>query len=124
MGSQTYQCFCIICFMASINLLYAKGEMYTVGDIYGWNDFFDFNNWSDGKEFHVGDILVFNYESSLHNVLQVDYKAYDGCITDSYIQRFNNGNDSVVLKEGRAWFICGVENHCQNGQKLNITVDS
>lgn len=43
--------------MASINLLYAKGDIFTVGDSYGWDDFFDFNNWSDGKEFHVGDVL-------------------------------------------------------------------
>lgn len=45
--------------MASMNYLvyYAKGDVYNVGDIYGWDDFFDFTNWSDGKEFHAGDVL-------------------------------------------------------------------
>lgn len=65
---------------------------------------------------------MFNYESGLHNVLRVDYTAYEDCIKDSYIQSFNSGNDSVVLEAGRAWFICGVDDHCENGQKLDITV--
>ncbi|KAG4939867.1 hypothetical protein JHK82_045578 [Glycine max] len=69
----------------------------------------------------VGDVLVFNHENRLHNVLQVDSTAYENCIKDSYTQRFTSGNDSVVLKEGRAWFICGVDDHCENGQKLHIT---
>lgn len=66
-------------------------------------------------------LLVFNHENRLHNVLQVDSTAYENCIKDSYTQRFTSGNDSVVLKEGRAWFICGVDDHCENGQKLPIT---
>lgn len=61
MGLQAYQCSTIImfylCLMAFINMLYVKGDIFTVGDSYGWDDFFDFNNWSDGKEFHVGDVL-------------------------------------------------------------------
>jgi len=65
---------------------------------------------------------VFNYESSLHNVLQVDSTVYKNCIKDSYIQRFTSGNDSVILEEGGAWFICGVDDHCENGQKLHINV--
>ncbi|RDX93222.1 hypothetical protein CR513_24546, partial [Mucuna pruriens] len=120
MGLQAYQSSSIImfylCLTATFILLYAKGEIYIVG----WDDFFDCNNWCDGKEFHVGDVLVFNYESSHHNVLQVDSTAYENCTKDSYTHRFNSGNDSVVLKEGGAWFLCGVEDHCENGQKLQV----
>ncbi|XP_061347959.1 mavicyanin [Gastrolobium bilobum] len=111
-----------LCLSACIYLLYAKGEIFIVGDGYGWDDLYDFNNWPDGIEFHVGDVLVFNYERGLHNVLQVDYTGYENCIKDSYIRRFSSGNDSVILKEGRAWFICGINDHCENGQKLDINV--
>ncbi|XP_020220499.1 mavicyanin [Cajanus cajan] len=125
MGLQGFRCSSIImfylCLTTSFIFLYAKGEVYFVGDDrYGWDDFFDFSNWTHGKEFHVGDVLVFKYESSLHNVLQVDSTAYENCIKDSYAQRFTSGNDSVVLEEGRAWFICGVGDHCENGQRLQI----
>ncbi|QCD92435.1 Protein Networked NET [Vigna unguiculata] len=99
-----------------------EGENYLVGDSYGWIDFVDFNNWCDGKEFHVGDVLVFNYDSSQHNVLQVDSRVYESCIKDSYMKRFTSGNDSIILKKGGAWFICGVDDHCENGQKLHINV--
>ena len=67
-------------------------------------------------------LIVFNYETGLHSVLQVDATAYEDCMKDSYIHMFTSGNDSVVLKEGRTWFICGVNDHCENGQKLHITV--
>ncbi|KAL2334335.1 hypothetical protein Fmac_015548 [Flemingia macrophylla] len=127
MGLHVFQCFGIVmfcfCLTTSLILLYAKGEVYFVGDdSYGWDEFFDFNDWSYEKEFHAGDILVFKYESSLHNVLQVNSTAYENCIKNSYTHRFTSGNDSVILEEGRAWFICGVGDHCENGQKLHILV--
>ncbi|KAJ7975348.1 Blue copper protein [Quillaja saponaria] len=123
---QAYRCFSIvlffICLAAYINMLNAR-ETHIVGDGGGWSLFTDSNNWAEGKEFHVGDFLVFNYESGLHNVLQVNSTAYEGCIKDPYIQIFNSGNDSLLLSEvDRIWFICGVTDHCENGQKLSIIV--
>ncbi|WVZ15888.1 hypothetical protein V8G54_013454 [Vigna mungo] len=126
MGVEAYNYSTVIMFylflITSFIVPHAKGENYIVGDSYGWIDFVDFNNWCYGKEFHVGDVLVFNYDSSQHNVLQVDSTVYESCIKDSYMKRFTSGNDSVILEKGGAWFICGVDDHCENGQKLHINV--
>lgn len=66
---------------------------------------------------------VFNYQSDLHNVMQVNSAAYEDCIRDQYIRLYTSGRDIVVLTEvGEFSFICGVDDHCENGQKLHINV--
>lgn len=66
---------------------------------------------------------VFNYEEHVHSVMRVNSTAYEDCIKDPYISLFASGSDSVVLSEvGRSWYICGVGDHCENGQKLSINV--
>ena len=67
-------------------------------------------------------MTVFNYDTSLHNVLQVNSAAYEGCIKETS-KLFASGNDSLVLSDaGEYWFICGISDHCENGQKLGIIV--
>ncbi|XP_021667253.2 mavicyanin [Hevea brasiliensis] len=106
-----------------LNVLHAIGATHIVGDTDGWTLFTNSSNWVQGKEFHVGDVLEFNYEKGLHNVMQVNSTAYEGCIKDTYMGLFTGGNDSLFLSEvGRIWFICGVSDHCENGQKLTINV--
>ncbi|KAL9437840.1 hypothetical protein AB3S75_023666 [Citrus x aurantiifolia] len=108
---------------AFLNMLQVRGATHIVGDRDGWSLFADSNNWTQGKEFHVGDVLVFNYEEHVHSVMQVNSTAYEDCIKDPYISLFASGSDSVVLSEvGRSWYICGVGDHCENGQKLSINV--
>ncbi|KAL5749263.1 hypothetical protein ACOSP7_023866 [Xanthoceras sorbifolium] len=101
----------------------SRGATHIVGGSDGWTLFTDSTNWTKGKEFHVGDVLVFNYESDLHNVMQVNSTAYEDCIKEPYTRLFTSGSDSVVLSEvGQFWYICGVGDHCENGQKLSINV--
>lgn len=55
--------------------------------------------------------------------MQVNSTAYTSCIKDAYISLSNSGNDSLVLSEpGEIQYICGVGDHCENGQKLTINV--
>ncbi|XP_050220394.1 stellacyanin [Mercurialis annua] len=107
----------------SFNVFHARGITFTVGDLDGWSPFTNFSNWLQGKEFHVGDVLDFNYPKGAHTVMQVNSNAYEECIKDTHIRQFTNGNDSMLLTEAtQMWFICGVSNHCENGQKLTINV--
>ncbi|KAK2654829.1 hypothetical protein Ddye_014685 [Dipteronia dyeriana] len=108
---------------ASLNILEARGATHVIGGSDGWTLFTGSTNWTKGKEFHVGDILVFNYKSELHNVMQVNSSGYEDCIKEPYIRVFTSGSDSLVLSEvGQFWYICGVGDHCENGQKLSINV--
>ncbi|KAL1202692.1 Mavicyanin [Cardamine amara subsp. amara] len=104
-------------------MLKSEGANHIVGDSSGWELLTNFTNWTQGREFHVGDVLVFNYNKDQHNVMQVNSTAYSDCGRDNYISIFTKGNDSVIISEaGEHWFICGVNNHCENGQKLSIDV--
>ncbi|KAI4352030.1 hypothetical protein L6164_006320 [Bauhinia variegata] len=118
---QSYQYCTVILFFLCLNSLLNARETHIVGDTYGWTDSTNFSSWTAGKEFHVGDLLVFNYDNMVHNVLQVNSTAYEGCIKDTYAEKFDGGNDTLLLSEvGKYWFICGVSDHCENGQKLGI----
>ncbi|OAP01669.1 hypothetical protein AXX17_AT3G18700 [Arabidopsis thaliana] len=110
-------------------MLKSEGTEHIVGDSNGWELFTNYTNWTQGREFHVGDVLgnfsnsLFNYKSDQHNVMQVNSTAYTDCGLDNYTTLFTKGNDSIILSEvGKLWFICGVDDHCVNGQKLSINV--
>ncbi|PQM36479.1 basic blue protein-like [Prunus yedoensis var. nudiflora] len=49
---------------------WAEARSYTVGDAGGWT--FNVAGWPKGKPFKAGDVLVFNYASSAHNVVAVN----------------------------------------------------
>ncbi|KAI3898112.1 hypothetical protein MKX03_021711 [Papaver bracteatum] len=104
-------------------LLGASAETYTVGEIDGWNSYSNYTDWAQGKTFHLGDDLVFNYEGGQHNVIQVNATAYDKCLKEPNLGESRNGNDTVALaKVGRIWFVCGMADHCEFGQKFSIEV--
>ncbi|KAF3585408.1 hypothetical protein F2Q69_00031326 [Brassica cretica] len=122
-------------------MLKSEGANHTVGDSSGWELLTNYTNWTQGREFHVGDVLeamivvsnsilakichssstVFNYNKDQHNVMQVNSTAYADCGRDNYISLFTNGNDSIIISEvGEHCFICAMYDHCENGQKLSI----
>jgi hypothetical protein len=55
----------------------AESAVFTVGDRGGWS--FSSNSWTNGKRFKAGDVLVFKYDSSAHNVAAVNAAGYKGC---------------------------------------------
>ncbi|CAN8258979.1 unnamed protein product [Cochlearia groenlandica] len=104
-------------------MLNSEGLEHIVGDRTGWELLINYTNWSQGRKFHVGDVLVFNYNNDQHNVMEVNSTAYADCERDGYISLYTNGNDSVTISQpGEHWFICGVGDHCEIGQKLSINV--
>ncbi|KAL6124350.1 hypothetical protein ACLB2K_076863 [Fragaria x ananassa] len=59
-----------------------EATQYIVGDDQGWNSGVDYYSWMDGKTFHVGDSLVFNYVPGDHNVVvAANSDVYDKCAT-------------------------------------------
>ncbi|KAK2998820.1 hypothetical protein RJ639_023666 [Escallonia herrerae] len=95
-----------------------------VGD-QGWMPGLDYQMWALGKEFNVGDRLVFLYPPGLYNVYVVTEYWFDRCEPKPGTPPpMNTGNDVVYLTEpGRMFFICGIEVYCKAGhQKLEILV--
>ncbi|KAL0384546.1 UNVERIFIED_CONTAM: Basic blue protein [Sesamum radiatum] len=94
----------------------ADAKIYTVGDSTGW--IFNVSGWETGKHFKAGDKLVFNYAVGRHNVVVVDKATYDSCSVPAGAPTYRSGNDTLTLKKGANYFICGVTGHCQAGMKI------
>ncbi|CAL1356545.1 unnamed protein product [Linum trigynum] len=100
-------------------------KYFIVGDEVGWTTNFDYQSWTVGKDFHVGDKLVFRYPKGFHNVFKVNGTEFQNCLVPSNSSlRLDSGSDIVtLLTPGRKWYICGVAKHCkQQTQKLVIQV--
>ncbi|XP_010916152.1 basic blue protein [Elaeis guineensis] len=97
----------------------AESATYTVGDGNGWT--FNTDTWPRGKRFRAGDVLVFNYNPSAHNVVAVNRGGYSGCTTPRGSRVFRSGNDRITLSKGTNYFICNFAGHCQSGMKIAAT---
>ncbi|OAY48088.1 stellacyanin [Manihot esculenta] len=108
----------ILCFA-----LTSAATNYIVGDSSGWDISTDLDTWAQGKNFVVGDVLVFQYSSS-DSVNEVTKESFDGCNTTKVIKTYtNNGNTTVTLSRPGPWyFISGNKLYCLGGMKLAINV--
>ncbi|KAG0482839.1 hypothetical protein HPP92_010923 [Vanilla planifolia] len=105
----------------------ARGSatVHTVGDASGWGTGVDYSGWTAGKNFAIGDSLVFNYSPGTHTVNEVSADDYQSCSTSSYLTSDSSGSTTISLKSGGThYFICGVPGHCVGGMKLAVTVAS
>ncbi|ESW20481.1 hypothetical protein PHAVU_006G212900 [Phaseolus vulgaris] len=96
----------------------ADATSFVVGDNNGWS--FNTNNWPNGKKFKAGDVLVFNYDPSHHDVRVVDVNGYNSCNPSKASKSFHSGHDQVTLAQGTTYFICSFPGHCQQGMKIAI----
>ncbi|XP_044474729.1 basic blue protein-like isoform X1 [Mangifera indica] len=91
---------------------------YTVGGAGGWS--FNVVNWPKGKSFKAGDILVFNYNPTSHNVVAVNRGSYTSCTAPAGAKVFQSGKDRIKLVKGQNFFLCSFSGHCQSGMKIAV----
>ncbi|KAK1402279.1 basic blue protein-like [Heracleum sosnowskyi] len=87
-----------------------------------WN--FNVKDWPHDSNitFRAGDILVFNYDQDMHNVVPVDEANYLNCsIPEIAAAVYTSGHDSIVLGPGKNYFICGTMGHCIAGMFINVS---
>ncbi|MED6158114.1 hypothetical protein PIB30_029682 [Stylosanthes scabra] len=109
-------------FLAVNMALPTIATVYTVGDTSGWAIGGDYSTWANGKNFVVGDSLVFKYDSG-HTVDEVKEGDYKSCSSGNSISTDSSGSTTIPLKtSGTHYFICGVPGHCAGGMKLAVTV--
>ncbi|XP_008778065.3 mavicyanin-like [Phoenix dactylifera] len=96
---------------------------YVVGDEKGWAPGVNYMAWAEGKEFRVGDTLVFEYNLGDHNVIEVSREEFKACNVSRTRTALTSGHDAITLTAGgKKWYLCGKENHCNLGQKLVVTI--
>ncbi|XP_042419585.1 blue copper protein 1b-like [Zingiber officinale] len=109
--------------MAAYALPSATATNFVVGDDAGWKPDFNYTAWARTKEFRVGDKLVFKYAAGFHNVIPVSGEEFKACQPNGGNKVLRSGRDVVLLKTpGRKWYLCGVADHCELGQKLLVVV--
>ncbi|KAK6130120.1 hypothetical protein DH2020_036136 [Rehmannia glutinosa] len=100
---------------------------YMVGDDAGWKVGVNYTAWAEGKEFYVGDTLMFMYKSGSHNVMKVNGPDFQKCASSNATAPppLTSGNDLITLSApGKKWYICTFADHCTKGMKLVITVSA
>ncbi|KAG9442785.1 hypothetical protein H6P81_018639 [Aristolochia fimbriata] len=107
---------------------FAAAEVHVVGGDDGWTSSMNYLKWSQGRNFTVGDVLVFNYVKGQHDAVEVTEETFQSCEDDGsgVVKRYESGNDRVVLEAParRHWFICSFSGHCLAGMKLAVDVNN
>ncbi|KAF2555514.1 hypothetical protein F2Q68_00013655 [Brassica cretica] len=98
------------------------GNIYKVGDSEGWkvydSDFY--NKWSEEKQFHVGDGLLFEYANEVNDVYEISGDLeFITCDPTSPVAV----HDLVRLTEpGVHYFITSQSGYCEAELKLRVMV--
>ncbi|XP_019172685.1 PREDICTED: basic blue protein-like [Ipomoea nil] len=109
----------------AILAVYVTATDYIVGDEYGWTTNVDYQAWAQGKQFVVGDRLIFKYQAGTNSVYKVGGSGFKQCIPPAQSTPLTTGNDVIELgTPGRKWYISGTGQYCKLGQKLVITVSA
>ncbi|CAL9019913.1 unnamed protein product [Prunus brigantina] len=106
----------VLCLMVQLGC--SNAATYRVGESGGWS--FNTDSWPNGKQFRAGDVLLFNYDPTLHNVVAVDKGGYSSCTTPNGAKVFKSGKDRIRLGRGQNYFICNFPGHCESGMKIAI----
>ncbi|KAK8942708.1 Early nodulin-like protein 1 [Platanthera zijinensis] len=102
----------------------ASANKYTVGDAQGWNPGVNYTLWVDKhRPFHLGDWLVFYYQSGMADVVQVDETAYNKCDSSHPISNYSKGRSYAfeLNQTKRFYFICSF-GYCYQGMKVSVLV--
>ncbi|KAE8647192.1 basic blue protein-like [Cucumis sativus] len=95
-----------------------EAAVYDVGGSGGWT--FNTESWPKGKRFRAGDILRFNYNPLVHNVVVVNQGGFSTCNTPAGAKVYKSGSDQIKLPKGQSYFICNFPGHCQSGMKIAV----
>ncbi|XP_022870792.1 early nodulin-like protein 3 [Olea europaea var. sylvestris] len=85
----------------------------------------EFNKWAEKTRFQFRDSLVLKYDSKTKSMLEVTEEDYEICNNANPIKSHHDGETTISLeKSSLFFFISGAEEHCYNGQKLEVMVIS
>ncbi|KAM6580127.1 stellacyanin-like [Cannabis sativa] len=111
----------------------AAADTYTVGGDMGWtNPLFGeaaYSAWAKSNRFDVGDVIVFKWRGSNHNVAEVSKADYDSCNIrnpiNGTIYKTSPVNIPLTSNNTTRYFISTIADDCTNfGQKVTISMDN
>ncbi|XP_030549363.1 early nodulin-like protein 1 [Rhodamnia argentea] len=98
---------------------------FYVGGKDGWvqNPSEGYNQWAGRNRFQVNDTLFFKYEKGKDSVLVVTKDDYNSCDTNKPLVSLTDGGSRFKFdRSGPFFFISGIADRCNAGQKLIVVV--
>ncbi|KAA8523004.1 hypothetical protein F0562_009427 [Nyssa sinensis] len=128
-GSRLYMIVFMVMVVAALLQRSEAQTTYVVGDALDWTvppgGPVAYTTWASMHTFTVGDVLVFNFPTGIHNVVEVTRAAFDACNFTSPISISNTGPANITLNSiGEHYYICTFTRHCDLGQKIAINVSA
>ncbi|KAL9239824.1 hypothetical protein vseg_014107 [Gypsophila vaccaria] len=83
------------------------------------------NKWAQHNRFQIRDTLVWKYDNQKDSVMEVRREAYLRCNTSNPIAVAEHKNEEtkvVLHKSGPHYFISGIKDNCDKGEKLIVVV--
>ncbi|XP_048329312.2 mavicyanin [Ziziphus jujuba] len=115
----------VVIIITSVLFPCVSASTYMVGKETGWNLISNLHDWAAANPFTAGDFLVFLYNQSANDVLEVQHLDYLNCNASHPIRTYNSGKTVVKLTQpGPMYFICSRGDHCKRGLRLHIQVKS
>ncbi|KAM7511515.1 hypothetical protein LguiB_010390 [Lonicera macranthoides] len=119
----------ILVIVVGVMLTGTRAETYYVGDSNGWmvpqGGAAAYAAWAAQHAFNVGDVLVFNFTTGMHDVAKVTSQDFGPCNANNPISVQRNGPANVTLDSApQQFFVCSFSNHCSLGQKLQINLNT
>ncbi|KAJ9692682.1 hypothetical protein PVL29_011660 [Vitis rotundifolia] len=120
----------IVVVLAAMMHYSAAQTVHVVGDSTGWTvpqgGAATYTSWASGKQFVVGDTLVFNFATNAHDVAELSKESFDACDFSSTIGSIiTTGPANITLATaGNHYYVCTIGSHCTSGQKLAISVSA
>ncbi|KAL6334126.1 hypothetical protein AAG906_004557 [Vitis piasezkii] len=117
----------IVAVLAAMLHYSAAQTVHVVGDNTGWTvpqgGAATYTSWASGKQFVVGDTLVFNFTTNVHDVAELSKESFDACDFSSTIGNIiTTGPANITLATaGNHYYVCTIGSHCTSGQKLAIS---
>ncbi|KAI3833922.1 hypothetical protein MKW92_007892 [Papaver armeniacum] len=101
-----------------------EAKRWSVGGNRRWTQNVNYTIWSHGIKFYKGDWLVFVYDRSQYNVLQVNKIDYDTCNESNPIHSWSTGSgrNVVQLNASKDYFFISGHGFCYSGMKVGIHV--
>ncbi|XP_060200738.1 basic blue protein-like [Lycium barbarum] len=127
MAMKLFCSFVIVSMMLNVSpSLATPYGKYRVGNDRGWRTFnTDISTWTDGKEFHVGDSLLFVYNGALTNVVQTSLGGYGSCdlSADNILFQDASGETTFTFTQpGEYYFTSSMFNDCSSNLRLIANV--
>ncbi|KEH30268.1 putative cupredoxin [Medicago truncatula] len=120
----------IVVFAASM-LRSTEAIDHIVGSRNGWIIPVDghsfYSDWASNITFKENDVLVFNFVTGRHTVVELNQTYFENCNVNQNIQFLDTSPSPVrftLNRTGVFYFTCSIPGHCASGQKLIVNVSA